>query len=390
MTRNYSRRKRIGIDVTAAVTQGGGIGRYTRELVRALVQSKSFGDYEFVLFSARPDRNLPIPDPLPKGDNITYRRAPVSQVWLYRLWHKLRIPIPIQAATGNLDLFHSPDFVLPAVRGPIPKLLTVHDLSFIHYPETFTPALVRYLNQVVPRSIEQAHQILADSQATRQDLIDYWQVPDDKVTVLYSGVSNNFKPITDKGRLTEIRKRYDLGDEPYLLGVGTLQPRKNYSLLIHAFKKVAQHYPHNLFIAGGRGWLYDEMMTQVNRLDLNDRVRFLGFVADDDLPALYSQAALFVFPSLYEGFGLPLLEAMACGVPVITSDASSLPEVVGDAAITLPPENSEAWSETILSLLADSTQRTALVADGFLQVRNFTWKRAADQLMSIYEKMLRA
>jgi glycosyltransferase involved in cell wall biosynthesis len=388
MTTSSDKRKRIGIDVTAAVTQGGGIGRYTRELVRALVQSESFGDYEYVFFSARPDQNLPVLDPLPQGENIIYRRAPVSQVWLYRLWHRLRIPVPIQTATGNLDLFHSPDFVLPAVRGPIPKLLTVHDLSFIHYPEAFTPALVRYLNQVVPRSIEQANRILADSQATKKDLIDHWQVPADKITVLYSGVSNSFKPITDKGKLKDIRNRYGLGDKPYLLGVGTLQPRKNYSLLIRAFKEVAQQFPHNLLIAGGKGWLYEEMMTQVDQLGLYDRVRFLGFVADDDLPGLYSQAALFVFPSLYEGFGLPLLEAMACGVPVISSNSSSLPEVVGDAAVTLPPENADAWSDTILALLADSTLRTSLVADGFLQARHFTWKRAAKQLMSIYEELL--
>ncbi len=388
MTTNSDKRKRIGIDVTAAVTQGGGIGRYTRELVKALVQSECSGDYDYVFFTARPDRDLPVSDPLPRGDNITYRQAPVSQAWLYRLWHRLRIPVPIQVTTGKLDLFHSPDFVLPAVLGPIPKLLTVHDLSFIRYPEAFTPALVRYLNQAVPRSIERASCILADSKATKKDLIDYWQVPAEKVSVLYSGVSNSFKPITDKRKLKETRIKYSLGDEPYILGVGTLQPRKNYSLLVRAFKKIAQQYPHNLFIAGGKGWLYEEMMTEVDQLGLNHRVRFLGFVADDDLPGLYSQAALFVFPSLYEGFGLPLLEAMACGVPVITSNASSLPEVVGDAAVTLPPENMEAWSETILALMADSSRRTALVVAGFLQARRFTWNRAAKQLMSVYEELL--
>lgn len=379
---------RIGIDVTAAVTQGGGIGRYTRELVHALVSIDEENAYRF--FSARQPSVLPVPNPIPSAPNTQFRSAPFNERWLYRLWYRLRLPLPVQWLTGRLDLFHSPDFVLPPVSGRIPTLLTVHDLSFIHYPGTFPQKLVTYLNQVVPRSIKRAAHVLADSQATKDDLLGIWQVAPEKITVLYSGVSSTFQPVTDASKLAAVREKYNLGEAPYTLSVGTIQPRKNYQMLIRAFAPVAANWPHNLVIAGGKGWLYQDMMAEAARQRLENRVRFLGFVDDADLPALYSAATLFVFPSLYEGFGLPLLEAMACGVPVITSNTSSLPEVAGklaggqEPAVLLSPHEQGAWTEAINQLLADSGRRAQLVAAGFQQVRRFTWARAARRLLEIY------
>ncbi|HEX6383539.1 MAG TPA: glycosyltransferase family 1 protein [Anaerolineae bacterium] len=382
---------RIGIDVTAAVTQGGGIGRYTRELVHALVSIDEENVYRF--FSARQPSVLPVPNPIPSAPNTQFRRAPFNERWLYRLWYRLRLPLPVQWLTGRLDLFHSPDFVLPPVSGRIPTLLTVHDLSFIHYPATFPQELVTYLNEVVPRSIKRAAHVLADSQATKDDLLGIWQVAPEKITVLYSGVSSTFQPVTDASKLTAVREKYNLGKAPYTLSVGTIQPRKNYQMLIRAFAPVAANWPHNLVIAGGKGWLYQDMMAEAARQRLENRVRFLGFVDDADLPALYSAATLFVFPSLYEGFGLPLLEAMACGVPVITSNTSSLPEVAGklaggqEPAVLLSPHEQAAWTETIDQLLADSGRRAQLVAAGFQQVRRFTWTKAARRLLEIYRSL---
>lgn len=377
--------KRIGIDVTAALTQGGGIGRYTRELVHAVTAIDTDNSYH--LFSARPPATLPIPDPLPSREGVWHHPAPLPERWLYRLWYRLRLPLPVQWITGRLDLFHSPDFVLPPVSGHIPTLLTVHDLSFVHYPDTFPPVLVHYLNRVVPWSIGRASHILADSQATKHDLMNTWQVPADRITVLYSGVNESFQPVTTPAALTAVRTRYGLGDTPYILAVGTLQPRKNYQMLIRAFRPVAAEFPHVLAIAGGKGWLYDEMMAEIAQQGLDGRVRFLGFVADADLPALYSDASLFVFPSLYEGFGLPLLEAMACGVPVLTSNASSLPEVVGEGGVQLSPHDESAWTATMLELLGDAAERTRLVATGFRQARHFTWQKAARQLLRIYQEL---
>lgn len=377
---------RIGIDVTAALTQGGGIGRYTRELVQAVAALD--GRFTYRLFTAKQSAPPAVPDPLPAGPHISLVTAPLTERWLYRLWYRLRAPLPVQRFTGPLDLFHSPDFVLPPVNGRIPTLLTVHDLSFVHFPEVYPAVLVNYLNRVVPWSVRRATHILADSAATRQDLLDIWQTPPEKISVLYSGVNERFQPVTDEARLTAVRQRYSLGAQPYLLSVGTVQPRKNYQMLIRAFAPVAARWPHNLIIAGGRGWLYEEMMAEIDRQQLQGRVRFIGFVADDDLPALYSAASLFLFPSLYEGFGLPLLEAMGCGLPVVTSNASSLPEVAGETAVQLSPHNPTAWTEAILNLLADAARRTELVQSGYRQAQKFTWRQAAQQLQQVYQLLL--
>jgi glycosyltransferase involved in cell wall biosynthesis len=382
-------RPRIGIDVTAALAQGGGIGRYTRELVRALVTAGKGSDaYDYVFFSARPPAQLPVPDPLPQQPNIKLRHAPLDERWLYRLWYRLRLPLPVQWLSGRLDLFHSPDFVLPPVSGSIPTLLTVHDLSFVHFPETFTPALVNYLNKTVPWSVQRATHILADSQATCADLMNLWQVPAHKITVLYSGVSDSFQPVTDRAMRRAVRHKYGLGDAPYLVSVSTLQPRKNYPMLIRAFRSLAERRPHNLVIAGGKGWLYEEVLAEVERQGLQGRVLFTGFVDDADLPALYSEAALFVFASLYEGFGLTPLEAMACGVPVLVSNASCLPEVVGDAAVQLDPADEGAWTAAMDDLLGHAARRGRLIAAGFLHARRFTWQKAAGQLLNLYRELL--
>ncbi len=377
---------KIGIDVTAAITQGGGIGRYTRELIYALTAVDPRTDYHF--FSAKQADAAPVPNPIPKAKNVTVHLAPLSERWLYRLWYRLRLPLPVQWVTGSVDLFHSPDFVLPPVSGNIPTLLTVHDLSFIHYPDTFPAKLVSYLNRVVPWSINRATHILADSQATKTDLLSLWQVTEEKVTVLYSGVHEHFQPVTDAARQTAVRQKYKIGEAPYILAVGTVQPRKNYQMLIQAFRPVADSQPHHLVIAGGRGWLYYEMMAEVERQGLSGRVHFVGFVADEDLPTLYSAADLFVFPSLYEGFGLPLLEAMGCGVPVISSNASSLPEVAGGAAVQLSPHELDEWTAVMNQILSDPAERARLVALGFQQVRRFSWLQSARQLCQIYARLV--
>ncbi len=219
-------------------------------------------------------------------------------------------------------------------------------------------------------------------------MINFWQVQPGKITVLYSGVDARFQPVSDDATLTAVKMKYKLGDAPYLLSVGTLQPRKNFQMLIQAFAPIAAQYPHNLYIAGGKGWLYEEMMTEITRQGLYGRVRFIGFVDDKDLPALYSAATLFLFPSLYEGFGLPLLEAMACGVPVISSDASSLPEVVGDAAIQCSPNEVSSWTMAIDMLLNDKKSFATLRKKGFLRARKFSWTESARQLLTIYAKLL--
>lgn len=386
-----SRPWRIGIDVTAAISQGGGIGRFTRELTRAVVVADRHNQYR--LFSARPPAVPPVSEPLPVVANATHVPAPLDERWLYRLWYRLRLPLPVQWVTGPLDLFHSPDFVLPPIRGRVPTLLTVHDLSFVHFPETFPGPLVTYLNRVVPWSIRRATHVLADSASTKKDLINAWQVPEEKITVLHGGVSHIFQPVSDQAAIREVRDRHAMGGEPYLLSVGTLQPRKNYQMLIRAFRPVAARWPHNLVIAGGRGWLDDDILAEVKQQDLEGRVKFIGFVTDTDLPPLYSGATLFLFPSLYEGFGLPLLEAMACGAPVITSNSSSLPEIAeadstGVPALQLSPHDEAGWCDAIDQLLDDPNKRAGMVAQGFRRARRFTWASSARQLLGLYRRLI--
>jgi glycosyltransferase involved in cell wall biosynthesis len=381
---------RIGFDVTAALAQGGGIGRYTRELIHALVAADSAHQYR--LFSARPPAAPPVLNALPVAPHVIHRPAPVSEPWLYRLWYRLRLPIPVQTVTGPLELFHSPDFVLPPVSGSIPTLLTVHDLSFVHFPDTFPAQLVAYLNRVVPWSVGRATHVLADSAATRDDLQREWAVPAEKITVLTSGVNPRFQPVADPDALTAMRLRYNLGSAPFFLAVGTVQPRKNYPMLVRAFRGVADRLPHQLVIAGGRGWLVEGLLAEIEQQGLSDRVRLIGFVDDADLPALYSAATAFLFPSLYEGFGLPLLEAMACGTPVISSDASCLPEIVaapgGDAGLLVDPADEAGWTAAMSRVAGDETLRADLVRRGMERAATYGWDATARHLLTIYDRLL--
>jgi glycosyltransferase involved in cell wall biosynthesis len=307
---------------------------------------------------------------------------------LARVWHRAGLPLPIERWTGPIRLLHAPDFVLPPTHKGVRTILTVHDLSFVRVPESAPERLREYLNQVVPRSVRRADLILADSQATRQDLIAIYHTPPEKVSVLYSGVDDRFYPIEDSTHLSKVRARYGIGG-PYIFSVGTVQPRKNYGRLVEAFHRLNQR-DLKLVIAGGKGWLDDPLMRQVEALGLSERVRFLGFVPDDDLPALYSGAWVFAFPSLYEGFGLPPLEAMACGVPVVASNTSSMPEVVADAGLLVDPLDVDALTDALRRALDDQALRIRLINRGQLRVQAFSWDKAARQLREHYTALLRA
>jgi glycosyltransferase involved in cell wall biosynthesis len=376
---------RVGFDATAAVKQGGGIGRYVRELLRALASIDAPVDFKLFYAAARGTKTYPLPELTHKFGR---RHLPFDDIWLARAWHRLQIPLAVDWITGRIDVFHSPDFTLPPTRRGTRTLLTVHDLSFARDPDSALPVLRTYLNRVVPRSVARADHILADSLATRDDLVSLYGTPPEKISVLYSGVNDSFRPVTDTDRLLEVRAGYGLGHAPFVLAVGTLQPRKNYVRLIQAFAQLA-HNELNLVIVGGRGWLYDDIFAQVKLLGLEGRVIFAGFASDADLPALYSAAAVFAYPSLYEGFGLPILEAFASGTPVITSTASCLPEVAGDAALLVSPDDVGALAHALRRVVAESDLRESLVQRGFARVRDFSWEESARKLVEIYGRLAR-
>jgi glycosyltransferase involved in cell wall biosynthesis len=283
-----------------------------------------------------------------------------------------------------VDIFHSPDFVLPPVRRA-KTLVTVHDLSFIRYPQCADANLRAYLNKVVPRSVYRADLVLADSQSTKDDLVELLGVDASRIEVVYPGVEERFRPIEDQAHLQGVRERYSLPPR-FILGLGTLQPRKNFIHLIEAFADLRFAICDlHLVIAGGKGWLYEEIFATVEQLGLEEKVIFPGFVADEHLPAIYNLADLFVFPSLYEGFGLPPLEALACGTPVITSDASSLPEVVGEAGLMVEATDVEALAEAMKQALGDAALREGMIVKGMKQAKKFTWEKTAAKLLSLYE-----
>ena len=376
----------IAFDYTPAIRQRAGIGRIIRGQLQALLAEQS--GYDFRLFVAGPasaiERQLA---PLP------LHTIPISERNLVRLWHRLNIPLPpVQWTTGGpLDLLHATDFVLPPSNARR-TVVTVHDLAFLFYPEAAMPSLHHYLNTVVPRSVRRADHILADSVHTARDLHEQWQIPSEQITVVLGAVAHgHFRPVLDAQILSAVRARYGIGERPFILALSSLQPRKNFVRLIEAFHLARQEakLPHRLVIGGGKGWLYEAIFTRVQELKLQEDVLLPGFVQDADLPALYSAADLFAYPSLYEGFGLPVLEAQACGTPVLTANNSSLPEAGGEAALYVQAASVESIAAGLLRLLQEDALRQQLRQAGLIHAAPFTWQRSAQQLLSAYQKVLR-
>ncbi len=375
----------IAIDYTPAIRQSAGIGRIIRGQVQALVDLNP--GYDLRLFvvgkvSAADRASSPLP----------LHTTPIDERNMVRLWHRLNMPLlPVEWFTGGpLDLFHATDFVMAPNRARR-KVLTVHDLAFHFYPDAAMPSLHRYLNVVVPRSVARADHILADSQNTAVDLHEQWQVPLDQLTVVQGAVDHkHFRPIDDSAKLSAVRDRYGIGDRPFILGLSTLEPRKNFERLIQAFSQARTDagLKHRLVIGGKKGWLYDAIFEEVQRLHLEEHVLFPGFIADEDLPSLYSAAQFFAFPSLYEGFGLPIIEALACGTPVLTADNSCLTEAGGPGALYVNAEDLDSIADGLVRMATDGKLRSQLSADGIVHAADFTWQRSAGQLLDAYAAVL--
>jgi glycosyltransferase involved in cell wall biosynthesis len=380
---------RIGIDYTSAAHQRAGIGRYTRGIVGALAALDTAHTFTLVVAGSEKDAEASEGREIgpEQASNFRIRRLPLNHRFWTVIWHRLHLPLPVDLITGPVDVFHSPDYVLPPLsQGK--KVVTVHDLSFLRFPEGAEPRLRRYLSAAVPRIVREADLVLGDSENTKQDIVEFFGVNPDKVKVVYPGVDPAFRPIKDPQALAAARELYRL-DSPFILCVGTLEPRKNLTTLLDAYAALRSggEVDHKLVIAGGKGWLYDGIFSRAAELSLQDDVAFLGYVAEEHLPALYCLSDLLVFPSLYEGFGLPPLEAMACGTPVITSDSSALPEVVGQAALMVRAEDGEALAEAIKTLLADSDLRKDLVSKGLSRAAEFTWRASGEKLLTVYERL---
>jgi glycosyltransferase involved in cell wall biosynthesis len=376
---------RIAIDYTSAVNQSAGIGRFVRNLVHAVVANDPTDAFVLLHADPNPGREPAYPD----ASNVTRRVLRVNERWTNIIWHRLQVPIPADWLTGPVDLFHSPDFVLPPIRGAR-SILTVHDLAFLLYPECAEASLRAYLEKTVPRSVQRATYVVADSENTRNDVICLLGVPPERVTVVPGGVDPAFQPVEDPARLAALRREIGLDETtPYILFIGVIEPRKNLVGLVDAFDilKARRPLPHKLVLAGKRGWLSDGTMERADRSPFRTDIIFPGFIPDGELPTLYSAAEAFAFPSHYEGFGLPVLEAMACGTPVVASRASSLPEVVGDAGMQVDPDDPERLASALELLALNPEMRADFRQRGFERAAQFSWDVAARVMLDVYRKV---
>jgi glycosyltransferase involved in cell wall biosynthesis len=371
----------ITIDYTPAYQQGAGIGRLVRNLVKALFEYDTETRYRIFVSGVQPHI------PLPLFHHIETRHTRLSPTWLARLWHRLHLPLPVELWTGKSDIYHATDFVLPPTLAKTKTIVTVHDLSFVRVPETASPNLKRYLDTVVPRSLHRATHIIADSQATKADITDIYAISPDKISVVLSGVNDLFHPVADTNYL---HQKYAIPTRPFLLSVGTVQPRKNYARVIEALAILrAKGYDIGYVIAGGKGWLQDNMYATLQKANMQDYVHLIGFADETDLSALYSAATCVVYPSLYEGFGFPILEGMACHTPVVTANVSSLPEVAGDATLLVDPYRIDEIVDAIARLLDDTHLRQSLIQKGIQNIQKFTWQNSAKQLVEVYQSVLK-
>lgn len=295
-----------------------------------------------------------------------------------------QIALPLAARRSNLDLLHGMAFVTPRFA-PCPTVVTVYDLSFIYFPDRY-PLLQRmYLTSQTRRSCRSARHVVTISESGRQDVSRLFGIPLDRISVIHPGVNLGFFPRSEN-ESADFRARQNLPAQ-YILHVGTLQPRKSIPTLIKAFSKLRRP-DLELVLVGGRGWAYDEIFHLVRELDLEKQVRFTGYVSDGELPLWYNAAAVLVFPSVYEGFGLPVAEAMACGTPVVAANTSAIPEAAGAAARLFKAQDATALSEHIAAVLDDPDLTAKMREQGMLQARQFSWERAGQELVDIYRRVL--
>lgn len=367
----------IAIDYTAAVHQVAGVGRYTRSLVRALIQGGTGDHYTLLYAGSAPRGSLGLSDP---QASTTTRRLPLPERLLNILWHRWQVPLWADLFAPNSTVFYSPNFALPPLRRAR-GIVTIHDLSFLRYPQTHDQGLVAFLEKAVSRAVHTAALILTDSEHTRQETIDLLNVPGDKTAVILSAADPIFTPIADHQAIRALQQRIEI-DRPYILSVGTVQPRKNIPRLIAAMDLLREQTGEDILLVhvGRRGWLYEDVEQAIQDHELGDSFRLLEDISDNELRLLYGGAVALAYPSLYEGFGLPCIEAMACRCPVVASNVSSLPEVVGDAGLLIAPTNVEELADALSRCLLDQKLREKLIERGTRQAARFDWKESATKL----------
>jgi glycosyltransferase involved in cell wall biosynthesis len=371
----------IGIDAHAIGAQQGGNETYIRNLIKSLAEIDGENRYTIYLANARAagqwreefasqHRNFSV--------RLLPPPTPLVRVPVFLAYELFRRPV---------DVLHVQYTAPPFCR--VPVIATIHDLAFERMPETFTRRGSFQLKLTVRRTAKKAARVATVSEYSRQDLLNIYKLPSEKVVVTYNGIETHFTPHQAAPDEAErIRGRYGIARD-YLLAVGSLQPRKNLVRLIRAYAKLRgerQDFGHQLVIVGRKLWLAHEIFDEVKKQRWAEDVILTGYVADEDLPALYRAAGAFVYPSLFEGFGLPPLEAMACGTPVVTSNVSSLPEVTEDAALLIDPNDESALANALIEIVGNTRLRAELREKGIAQAGKFTWREAAEKTLRLYQE----
>ncbi|MCG9966624.1 glycosyltransferase family 4 protein [Pelotomaculum terephthalicicum JT] len=373
---------RIGINALQLTARNSGIGQYIYNMISSLI-SLNINEYYLYLSrgNARPEwlgqRGVDIKE-------IPFCKEQVILRNLYELFY-----LGQDLSRDDLSVYWSPDTKIPLlIPKNIPFVVTVHDLAIIKEPETYKYSRVVYWRRLFQHAIQKSSYVVAISQTTRNDLIELMDVSPEKIKVVYNGVSAQFKPVENTNILMRVAKKYCL-PEKFLLFVGLFSPRKNIAGILRAFSILKNEYqiPHRLVMVGEKGWRYRADLELVQSFGLEKQVFFPGFVEDEDLPAVYNLADVFVFPSLYEGFGLPVLEAMACGIPVVTSNISALPEVVGKAGILVNPHEPEEIATGIHRLISNKKLSSELAKAGLKRSRHFLWENAARELLKVFREI---
>lgn len=366
---------RIGIDLSPVTTTPTGVGRYTAAVLDRMLERGDHQWHGLSSGSGTPDRRV--------VDRLDYhRRLPVPTRVLYALWRRTGRP-RADRLLGGVDLYHATNYFLPPVA-TARRVVTLYDLSFLRNPEWSSPKIVGPFSRGVKTFAQDADAIITCSEASRRDIVELLDVASEKITVAYGAVEPGLAPLERAAAQESIAERFGI-EGPFILFVGTLEARKNIKGILDAFTRLEGKVPHRLVMIGGDGWgteAFDEGLASGME---SGRVLRLGYLPErTDLPRFYSAADAFLFPSFYEGFGLPVLEALACGCPTLTSNISSLPEVGGDAALYTDPNDAEITASQLLRLLEDTDLQTRLRAAGPVQAARFSWDDAADATLGVY------
>ncbi len=362
----------IGIDGNEAnVLEKVGIGEYAYELLKQF-QGVKTSNIKFLVFL----KNSPRADMPPPTSNFTYKIIKPKKMWT-------QFALPIGLFLGKKpDVFFTPSHYAPRFS-PVPTIISVMDLSFIRFPELFAKKDLYQLKNWTKYSVKNAKKVFTISEFSKNDIINEYKIEESNVYVTYPGIKPDLES-AKKQNMEDLRKKFGI-NKNYILFVGTLQPRKNIEKLIEAFSKVDKDIL--LLVVGKKGWLYEDILKAPEKFGVSERVKFLDFVEDTELPYLYKNALCFVLPSLYEGFGLPVLEAMKNGCPVLTSNVSSLPEAGGEAALYFDPTNVNEIAEKINKVINNKDLREEMVKKGFLQVKKFSWEKTARETLKVLEEV---